>query len=172
MDAWSMPDLVQAIQFWKKLLFCYFGLLLGILASPVRSRLLRHFWNNPPQAVSTLTCVLHVVKNASVHFQAHVHFFSTIEKAFDSYIDDLIIYSKGLDDLLKFPDTFFGDYEKLNLKLSAKKCWLHMKEVKWGGRIISDNVYRIDPRNTEASWNMSFPQQHTACDRLCMAVDE
>lgn len=64
-------------------------------------------------------------------------------------------------------EKFVKTCDKFNLVLSARKCSFYSNSVKWCGRIIDKDGYRLDPRNVDALRNMKFP---ITADELCQFV--
>ena len=63
------------------------------------------------------------------------------------YLDDVIIFSKSFDKHIKHVRKVLRRLKENGIKLKAKKCDLFKKEVKYLGRIVSQEGYRADPDN-------------------------
>lgn len=69
------------------------------------------------QGVFTSTPVLQRLKNAAAHFQAQVlQGFHSMQDAFQSCGDDLIIFAKSIEEILERLDKFLSIYDEQNLK--------------------------------------------------------
>ena len=84
--------------------------------------------------------------NAGAKFQRFME--ETLQEHRDKfampYLDDTIVYSVTLDEhiehIVKVLETFVAKGIKLNLK----KCEFFMREVKYVGRIVNKDGYRMD----------------------------
>ena len=65
------------------------------------------------------------------------------------YLDDTIVYSKNFDDHIEHVRKVLHRLKEHGVKLNPKKCKLFCKEVSYLGRIISENGYKMDPKNVE-----------------------
>lgn len=61
------------------------------------------------------------------------------------YLDDVIIFSKSIDEHFDRLKLIFDRFRKFGLKLSPKKCQFLMKKVKYIGHIISEEGVQADP---------------------------
>lgn len=64
------------------------------------------------------------------------------------YLDDLIIFSKTLEENLDRLDKVLQRLQECNLKLSADKCYFLQRRVKFLGHIVSEGI-ETDP---EKNW--------------------
>ena len=81
-----------------------------------------------------------------------------IEQCFQDYRDDFIV--PYIDDLLAYSNDFNSHVEHLQLilqrlqqhgaKIKAKKCQLRKQEVRYLGRIVATDGYRLDPMNIQS----------------------
>ena len=69
------------------------------------------------------------------------------------YLDDLLVYSATFEDHLHHLRLFLRKLKKHNVKIKARKCQLFKREVKYLGRLISADGYRVDPNNVAAVAN-------------------
>ena len=89
------------------------------------------------------------LKNAPVEFQRYME--GCLEDLRNEccapYLDDVIIFSKWFDKHIKHVRKVLRRLKENGIKLKAKKCDLFKKEVKYLGRIVSQEGYRADPEN-------------------------
>ena len=81
-----------------------------------------------------------------------------IEQCFQDYRDDFMV--PYIDDLLAYSNDFNSHVEHLQLilqrlqqhgaKIKAKKCQLRKQEVRYLGRIVATDGYRLDPKNIQS----------------------
>lgn len=108
-----------------------------------------------PQGVFTSERVLHVLKNAAAHFQAHLlQLFQSIQNAFKSCLDDVTIYAKERDELMEHLDAILASCNEYNTKLSAAKGKVFQTKVKWCWRIINASRYQLELRNIKVKRSM------------------
>ena len=75
-----------------------------------------------------------------------------------NYIDDIIVFSKTLEEHLKNLQIIFDRLNSHNLKLNPKKCNFFQTDIKFLGHIISKDGIRVDPGKVEVLKNHSIPQ--------------
>lgn len=73
------------------------------------------------------------------------------------YLDDIIIFSKTLDEHLERLGEIFKRLSAYGLKLKPSKCSLLKKSVKYLGHIVSEYGVQTDPDKTEAIRNWPTP---------------
>ncbi len=66
------------------------------------------------------------------------------------YLDDLIIFSKTFDEHVIHVRTVLRRLREHGIKLKGQKCEMFKKEVKFLGRIVSEDGYRMDDNNVNA----------------------
>jgi hypothetical protein len=74
------------------------------------------------------------------------------------YLDDVIIYSRTIDEHIKHIQCVLNLLREGGLKIKLSKCLFLQKAVKYLGHIISENGLRPDPKLTEAIRNYPTPQ--------------
>ena len=72
------------------------------------------------------------------------------------FLDDILIFSKNVEEHIKRLEGVFQRLEKHNLKLKPSKCEFFMTEVKYLGHVVSEQGIRTDPDKTEAlkTWHV------------------
>ena len=75
------------------------------------------------------------------------------------YIDDIIIFSKTVEDHLTQLDIVFSRLKAAELKLEPKKCNLFRKKVQNLGHVVSDQNIQTDPEKIKAI--KDWPVPHT-----------
>ena len=70
-------------------------------------------------------------------------------KIFLVYIDDIIIFSKTMEDLLSKVDIVFSRLKSAGLKLKPKKCNLFRKKVQYLGHVVFDQGIQKDQEKTK-----------------------
>ena len=90
--------------------------------------------------------------NAPAVFQRHME--QTLREYRDDfavpYIDDIIIYSGDQTDHTDHIDKVLGKLIGKGLKISIEKCKFFSKEVKFLGRIVNEEGYRMDDDSIKA----------------------
>ena len=66
------------------------------------------------------------------------------------FLDDVIVFSASFEDHVQHLKTVLQRLREKGLKLKASKCELFKKEVKYLGRIVSKEGYRMDDTNIQA----------------------
>src|SRR3569832_326101 len=74
------------------------------------------------------------------------------------YIDDIIIFSKTLEDHYKHIKEILARLEEANLRLNLPKCQWAKKEVKFLGVMVSHGQFRIDPDKIQGIANITYPR--------------
>ena len=70
------------------------------------------------------------------------------------YLDDLIIFSKTFDEHVQHVTAVLRRLREHGIKLKGPKCELFMKEVKFLGRVVSADGYKMDESNVNAVTNL------------------
>ena len=74
------------------------------------------------------------------------------------YIDDIVVFSKTLDEHVKRLSEVFARLQSCGLKLKPSKCDFLKKSVRYLGHIISADGVQTDPDKIEAIQNWKVPQ--------------
>ena len=86
------------------------------------------------------------LKNAPAEFQRYME--RCLEDLHNEccapYLDDVIIFTKSFDEHIKHVRKVLRRLKENGIKLKAKKCDLFKKEVKYLGRILSQESYCAD----------------------------
>ena len=73
------------------------------------------------------------------------------------YIDDIVIYSKNMEDHISHLETVFGRLAKYGLQIKAEKCKFALKEIKLLGFMLDSRGVRANPEKTSAIANIPPP---------------
>ncbi|KAF1322126.1 hypothetical protein FI667_g11572, partial [Globisporangium splendens] len=111
--------------------------------------------------------------DAALHFQA------TVEKVLDEllykyvlvWVDDLLLFSDSVEELLNVMERVFFLLDQHGLKLSPKKSHLFLTEVKWCGRIISEAGIGHDAERIHALQNLPYPPTAAALQQFVCATN-
>ena len=82
-----------------------------------------------PFGLSTPPSTFHRIMNSI--------FFDIFDKGVLCYLDDLLVYSRTLEDHVKLLDEVFALLSKHKLYLKEKKCSLFLKRVNFLGHVVS-----------------------------------
>jgi hypothetical protein len=73
------------------------------------------------------------------------------------YLDDILIFSKTVEEQLERLEFLFQRLRQHGLKLKLSKCNLFKKEIRYLGNVISQDGIRTDPDKTKATQNWKVP---------------
>ena len=79
---------------------------------------------------------------------------SLIGKCVMVYIDDIVIYSKNMDDHLAHIQLVFDCLRKAGLRLKPTKCFFGLPSVKLLGYIVNKDGIAADPEKIQAIQNL------------------
>ncbi|XP_035264283.1 uncharacterized protein LOC118222647 [Anguilla anguilla] len=65
------------------------------------------------------------------------------------YLDDNLVHSPSFDEHLNHIRLVLQSYQKYGIKLTAKKCEMFKRSVRFLGRIVSEQGYTMDPADIE-----------------------
>ena len=112
-----------------------------------------------PKGVVISKSVLPGLANATSHFQSTIEpLFSGLRNNMKAWLDDLILHAVNESTLLDKLEAFIEIFKSLNLFLSAKKCVLFSREIRWCGRVVSSAGYRMDSAKVSGLRNMDSPR--------------
>ena len=74
-----------------------------------------------------------------------------------SYIDDVLVYGKTIEDFTEALGQLFSALKKYGLKLNPKKCDFLNYKAQFLGRIITKNGYSADPQYVQGILDMKSP---------------
>ena len=74
------------------------------------------------------------------------------------YIDDIVIYSKNMNDHLKHLELVFDRLASFGLQIKAEKCHFALPEIKLLGFVLNREGIRANPDKTSAIASMSPPR--------------
>jgi hypothetical protein len=75
---------------------------------------------------------------------------SVIGKICLVYLDDIIVFSKTIDEYITNLKTIFSLLEKAHLKLKLNKCTFLAQSVPYFGHVITSEGIKPDPAKVEA----------------------
>ncbi|KAI3368691.1 hypothetical protein L3Q82_025684, partial [Scortum barcoo] len=74
------------------------------------------------------------------------------------FLDDLIVFSKSLEELEARLINVLNRLREIGLKLSPEKCWFFQTSVRYLGHIVSRNRVKTDPEKVKALKTWPRPQ--------------
>lgn len=74
------------------------------------------------------------------------------------YIDDIIVYSKTLEEHCKHLKLVINRLKESNMKISLEKSKFYSKEVEFLGYVVGHNVIKTDPNKLETINNYPLPK--------------
>jgi len=97
--------------------------------------------------------------NAPAVFQRFINYVLSdfIDKFVVVYLDDILIYSKSLEDHIIHVSKVLKTLQDNHLVAKLEKCLFHVKEVEFLGHIVSGTSVRTDPKKIEAVMNWPKP---------------
>ena len=112
-----------------------------------------------PRGVVASTRVLPGLANDTAYFQSSVEpLFSELWENMKAWLNDFNLFCNSEEQLLHLLKRLFEICRQHGLLLSAKKSVLFARELKWCGRIIDAQGYRMDPSNVAGLQNMDLPR--------------
>ena len=100
------------------------------------------------------------LKNAPGTFQAFMNqiFGNLIDKGILVYIDDILIYTKNLDDHVRILQEVFKRIKKHCLIVKMEKCFFFQSEVTFLGHTLSSEGIGMDPGKLKSIEEWTFPR--------------
>ena len=99
------------------------------------------------------------LRNAPQNFQRYMN--GCLEGLRDRicipYIDDVLVFGETFEEQKENLVAVFDVLREKGIKLHAKKCEFFKTEIRYLGRLISEEGYRPDPSNVEALNNCKIP---------------
>lgn len=159
-QAWPMPHLDFEIQdFAGNTCFATLDFCSGYWRLPIHPDSYEACGIVCPNGTYSSTRALLGLTNATSYFQSTVEpLFADLRHNMKAWLDDFNLHAKTEGDLLQHLDRFLQICDHRNLFLSAVKCRFFAQFIKWCGRIVSGDGYKMDPANLEGLQNMSMPQ--------------
>lgn len=71
-------------------------------------------------------------------------FFDLLDKGVLVYLDDVLIYSKTIEEHMKLLDKVFALLEKYKLFVKPEKCHLLLEEVEFLGHVVSSKGVSVE----------------------------
>ncbi|GKD33625.1 reverse transcriptase domain-containing protein [Tanacetum coccineum] len=75
-----------------------------------------------------------------------------------AYVDDMVIKSRTVQDIIKDIEQTFSTLRRINIKLNSKKCSFGMEEGKFLGYIVTSEGIRANPKKAKAVMDMPSPK--------------
>jgi hypothetical protein len=75
------------------------------------------------------------------------------------YLDDIVVYSKTLDEHLRHLDQVFSRLREHKLYAKLEKCQFMQKEIKFLGHLVSSTGIRVNPEKVKAIIDWPTQQQ-------------
>ena len=80
------------------------------------------------------------------------------------YLDDVICFSKTFDEHLEYLKIIVMCHRENGIKLKPRKCKMFRKQVKFLGRVVSEQDYTLDPKSIEAVTSLQSQTSRTVGD--------
>lgn len=110
-----------------------------------------------PEEVDVPTRVLHGLENEVAYFPVSVRkCFQNMQEDLRTWLHDFVLYSEDEDSLVNYLELFLFTCYELSFSMSTKICQF-FKNIRWCGRIIDTDGYKLDRQNSQAIQNMEFP---------------
>lgn len=65
------------------------------------------------------------------------------------YLDDNLVYSRSFEDHLAHIQMVLQGYQQHGVKLTARKCEMFKRSLRFLGKWVSEEGYTMDPADTE-----------------------
>lgn len=100
------------------------------------------------------------MKNSPKHFQevAQQALGELLHNGVLVYVDDVIVFTKTIDDHVELLDKILSRFEALNLKFNPEKCTFLSKQCKFLGFLISNEGIMIDKQKVESINEFPVPK--------------
>ena len=82
------------------------------------------------------------------------------------YIDDIIVYSKSFDEHAEHLERVLAAIARSGLTLLPPKCHLAYQSIQILGHMVSKKGIQLDPKKTEAIWNLPAPKNVTGVKKF------
>ena len=82
------------------------------------------------------------------------------------YLDDILIYSKTVDEHRKLLHEVFSLLEEHQLYVKESKCSLFLESIEFLGHVIDSNGVLVEPGKTDAIKSWPVPQTVTEVQQL------
>jgi len=161
-DRYSLPQTTEILRgIADAIIYSVFDLVKGFHQIPVALQDRCKFAFHSDKGLLQFTCMPFGYINASAEFQRAM---DTIFRDFIGvfirvYIDDIIIYSKSIEEHMVHLEKFFDRCIEYNIMINPKKIQLCKEEVGILGHIVGKGIFRPDPEKIEGI--MKFPAPKT-----------
>ena len=166
---WPMPNLDAEIADMKySKCFASIDFVSGYWQLPMaeESQPLHAFMTN--NAVVQPTRTLQGGRNSGANFQGKVEpLFSDLREWLKAWLDDFALHHSTEAGMLDVLRQFLEICRLKNLRVSIPKSHLFQRELKWCGRIISEEGVQYDPKHFDGIVNCSLP---VTAGKLCEYV--
>jgi len=159
-ESWPMPHLDgEVFDFAGSNCFASFDFVSGYWQLPLHPDSYISCFVVAPRGVVISKRVLQGLANAVFYFQSSIEsLFASLRDSLKAWVDDFSIHVRAEGVLLDKLEEFFRICQQKGLWLSARKCKLFGKELRWCGRIISSKGYKLDPTRLSGLQDMDMPK--------------
>ncbi|GJS22217.1 reverse transcriptase domain-containing protein [Tanacetum coccineum] len=108
------------------------------------------------------------LKNSGATYQRLVDtiFEGQMGRNLEAYVDDMVIKSKTMPEMIKDVEETLLSLKKVNMKLNPKTCSFEMEVGKFLGYIVTSEGIRANPEKAKAVVNMPSPSNLKQMQRL------
>ena len=159
-ESWPMPHLdSEVFDFSGSKCFASLDFVSGYWQLPLHPESYNSCGVITPHGVVISKRVLQGLANAVAFFQSSVEpLFSSLRDNLKAWLDDFSLHAVDEDTLLDKIEEFLRICQEKRLWLSAVKCKLFRKELRWCGRVISADGYKLDPTRLSGLREMGLPK--------------
>ena len=80
------------------------------------------------------------------------------------YIDDIVIFSKTIEEHIKHLETVFARLADFGLQIKPEKCKFARREINLLGYVLNEKGIKANPEKTVATSKMPPPKQSSKFD--------
>jgi hypothetical protein len=158
--AWPMPNLEVVLEHLKGArFFAAFDLLKGYWQCPLHPNSQEILSLMTDEGIYTPTRIIQGFIDAVKYFQSTMQgcFREILYISLIIWIDDILVYAKTEEDLLRAIEEVFDILNKFGLKLNPNKCELFKTDIKFCGKMIDQHGIRHDPERIRSIIDMELP---------------